>query len=287
MPEVSCSGFAAGSPTAGTSTEQLGLNDVANDVIEILRGDLLRRGVTLTRRLSPKLPAIAGDRVQLQQVVLNLILNACDAMRDNPPGDRHVLVMTAPMRRGCASLCRGHRNRDNPRSTQLGVRAVRDDEDDWPWIGAGALSFDRARARRPADGREQPCARGNLPLPPAACRRSKSGVEAGEPAHICDPLRPKLYRFTTVNVSYAVSLRNVFVVEHDEGARTALSRHLNSFGFAVRAFNSAESFLAQRPASGRGVPRAQRSAAWPVGVGASETSPKREHPLGSFRDGSR
>jgi FixJ family two-component response regulator len=47
-----------------------------------------------------------------------------------------------------------------------------------------------------------------------------------------------------------VSLRNVFVVEHDEGARTALSRHLNSFGFAVRAFNSAESFLAQRPASG-------------------------------------
>ena len=70
------------------------------DVIEILRGDLLRRGVTLTRRLSPKLPAIAGDRVQLQQVVLNLILNACDAMRDNPPGDRHVLIMTAPCEEG-------------------------------------------------------------------------------------------------------------------------------------------------------------------------------------------
>ena len=81
-------------------SEPLGLNDVANDVIEILRGDLLRRGVTLTRRLSPKLPAIAGDRVQLQQVVLNLILNACDAMRDNPPGDRHVLIMTAPCEEG-------------------------------------------------------------------------------------------------------------------------------------------------------------------------------------------
>jgi C4-dicarboxylate-specific signal transduction histidine kinase len=76
-------------------SELLGLNDVTTDVIEILRGDLLRRGVTLTRRLSPRLPAIAGDRVQLQQVVLNLILNACDAMRDNPAGDRHVLVMTA------------------------------------------------------------------------------------------------------------------------------------------------------------------------------------------------
>ena len=45
-------------------------------------------------------------------------------------------------------------------------------------------------------------------------------------------------------------LRNVFVVDHDEGARTALSRHLTSFGFAVRAFSSAESFLEQRPSSG-------------------------------------
>jgi FixJ family two-component response regulator len=47
-----------------------------------------------------------------------------------------------------------------------------------------------------------------------------------------------------------VSLQNVFVVDHDEGARTALSRHLTSFGFAVRAFSSAESFLEQRPTSG-------------------------------------
>ena len=45
-------------------------------------------------------------------------------------------------------------------------------------------------------------------------------------------------------------LQHVFVVDHDEGARTALSRHLTSFGFAVLAFSSAESFLEQRPTSG-------------------------------------
>jgi FixJ family two-component response regulator len=47
-----------------------------------------------------------------------------------------------------------------------------------------------------------------------------------------------------------VSHKNVFVVDHDEGERTALSRHLASFGFLVRAFSSAESFLEQSPSSG-------------------------------------
>ncbi len=74
---------------------QLGLNDVANDVIEILRSDLVRRGVSVVRRLGTGLPSIQGDRLQLQQVVLNLIQNACDAMRDNAPGDRCVTVTTA------------------------------------------------------------------------------------------------------------------------------------------------------------------------------------------------
>jgi signal transduction histidine kinase len=81
-------------------TQKLSLNDVVNDVIEILRGDLLRRGISVTRHLAPRLPSIQGDRVQLQQVVLNLILNACDAMRENDPGDRHVLVTTTPCDEG-------------------------------------------------------------------------------------------------------------------------------------------------------------------------------------------
>jgi signal transduction histidine kinase len=80
---------------AGQDTQQLDLNEVVNDVIKILRGDLVRRGVTVTKRLASGLPSVRGDRVQLQQVVLNLILNACDAMRDNAPGDRQVIVTTA------------------------------------------------------------------------------------------------------------------------------------------------------------------------------------------------
>src|SRR5262245_58656306 len=73
----------------------LNLNDVVTDVISVLQGDLLRRGVSVASRLSPRLPDVLGDRLQLQQVVLNLILNACDAMAQTDPGERQVTVTTA------------------------------------------------------------------------------------------------------------------------------------------------------------------------------------------------
>ena len=158
------------------------------DVIEILRGDLLRRGVTLTRRLSPKLPAIAGDRVQLQQVVLNLILNACDAMRDNPPGDRHVLIMTAPCEEGVRLSVEDVGT--GMTSDQLGVRAVRDDEDHGPWIGL-ALCRSIVHAHEGRLTAENNPARGvtfHCFLPLADGRSQESRPESRR--IVCGPLRP-------------------------------------------------------------------------------------------------
>ncbi|HEY4131096.1 MAG TPA: ATP-binding protein, partial [Gemmatimonadaceae bacterium] len=56
--------------------------------------DLILREVTVTTQLEPSLPNIPADGVQLQQVVLNLIVNACDAMIDQPRAERHLLVTT-------------------------------------------------------------------------------------------------------------------------------------------------------------------------------------------------
>jgi PAS domain S-box-containing protein len=73
----------------------LNLNDLANDVLELAHSELVERNVALTTRLTPGLPDIRGDRVQLQQVLLNLIMNACEAMSDTDSRDRSLAVSTA------------------------------------------------------------------------------------------------------------------------------------------------------------------------------------------------
>ena len=59
------------------------------------RGELLRNGVSLQTELAKRLPLIRGDRIQLQQIVLNLIMNSVEAMSDVSKGSRHLLISTA------------------------------------------------------------------------------------------------------------------------------------------------------------------------------------------------
>jgi len=73
----------------------LNLNDLANDVLELAHSELVERNVAVTTRLTPGLPDIRGDRVQLQQVLLNLLMNACEAMSDTDIRDRSLAVSTA------------------------------------------------------------------------------------------------------------------------------------------------------------------------------------------------
>jgi signal transduction histidine kinase len=58
-------------------------------------GDALVRGVSIQLVLAPGLPPVRGDRVPLQQVVLNLVLNGMDAMRKSNPQDRILVLRTA------------------------------------------------------------------------------------------------------------------------------------------------------------------------------------------------
>jgi len=74
--------------------QALDINEVTLDVIRLMRSDLINHRVTVNTDLAPALPLIRADRIQMQQVLLNLMTNACDAMQAvDPAGNsREILV---------------------------------------------------------------------------------------------------------------------------------------------------------------------------------------------------
>jgi signal transduction histidine kinase len=70
------------------------LNDVVRGVMPLIEADARRRGVEVELDLAGRLPALSGDGTQLQQVVLNLALNALEALGPPGPGDRRVRIST-------------------------------------------------------------------------------------------------------------------------------------------------------------------------------------------------
>jgi signal transduction histidine kinase len=73
----------------------LDINDVVAEVAQLVRNDVVLRKVPMTVDLAPDLPGIRGDRIQLQQVVLNMVLNALEAMVEPNGRDRALAIRTA------------------------------------------------------------------------------------------------------------------------------------------------------------------------------------------------
>ena len=68
------------------------LTGVIRDVLPLVGPEIERHGIRLETSLGPDLPPVMGDRIQLQQVLLNLLLNAAEAVRDVPPERRRLVV---------------------------------------------------------------------------------------------------------------------------------------------------------------------------------------------------
>lgn len=75
--------------------ESLDLNKAIQEVVALIQGESLLEGLSITMELSSELKVINGDRIQLQQVILNLILNGAAAMRNAPRAQRKIIVRTA------------------------------------------------------------------------------------------------------------------------------------------------------------------------------------------------
>ena len=82
----------------------LDLNEIVREVAELVRSDMVLRHVPLTLDLAPDLPQVRGDRVQLQQVILNLVLNGLEAMSGTSRHDPALVVRTSKAGAGPVSV---------------------------------------------------------------------------------------------------------------------------------------------------------------------------------------
>ena len=74
--------------------DRMDINEAIHEVIELTRGEAVKSGASVQTALGEGLPLIEGDRVQLQQVALNVIINAVQAMSD-AEGPRELTITTA------------------------------------------------------------------------------------------------------------------------------------------------------------------------------------------------
>jgi two-component system, LuxR family, sensor kinase FixL len=68
------------------------LNSILAEVVQFVHSDALERHCTVISKLDPNLPAVSANPVQIQQVLLNIVMNAFDAMRQTPAVERRVIV---------------------------------------------------------------------------------------------------------------------------------------------------------------------------------------------------
>jgi C4-dicarboxylate-specific signal transduction histidine kinase len=78
-----------------SALQSVNVHECLDELLRLTRSDLIAHGVSVSNQTTPDLPLARTDRVQLQQVLLNLIRNACEAMHANPPQDRTLTLTTS------------------------------------------------------------------------------------------------------------------------------------------------------------------------------------------------
>ena len=76
------------------SMESLRINEAINDVVDFLHGEIVKNLIRVQMRLAPDVPTIEGDRIALQQVMLNLVMNAVEAMSAADERSRALTIAT-------------------------------------------------------------------------------------------------------------------------------------------------------------------------------------------------
>ena len=148
--------------------QPLDLNELVGDVLRLVASDAILRRIRVHRRVEPDLPGITGDRVQLQQVILNLVVNGLEAMSEMPAPRRHLTIETDLREDGLVAFTvRDHGPGIAPEAAGQDLRAVLLHQVGRPRHGAVHLSVHRGGPWRPVAGSEPSLRRSGVRVRPA------------------------------------------------------------------------------------------------------------------------
>jgi two-component system, LuxR family, sensor kinase FixL len=137
--------------------QRLEIADVVRDALRLARVALMERNVQVDLRIDEGVSTVLADRVEVQQVLLNLILNACEAMSANADDDRRIQIVVAQNTEQSAvrtSVLDCGNGIDSDQLYHIFDPIFHDQK---KWIGTRprCLSFDHRRAQGPAVGYQQ------------------------------------------------------------------------------------------------------------------------------------
>ena len=219
---------------APSEKSKLDINEVIQEVLALARRELSENRVLLECELTKALPPVLADRVQLQQVLLNLIMNGIEAMtavKDRPrligcnPGSTNLATYWLRCATRALALVR--------KQIAFSLPSLQQKRTVWEWVCLSAVHLLKVMAGgygpRPI-------------LPTALCFPFTLPVAAGSLLMTQAPV--------------------VFVVDDDPSVRSSLKFLISSVGLQVESFDSAEAFLRRKAPRRAQLPCTGRQAAW-------------------------
>lgn len=211
-----------------TERTAVDLREVVDAVLRLVAADAAGKGVEVAVDCAESLPRPAGDRVQLQQVLLNLVLNAIDAVAGNAAGARRVGVRVAAAKTGVRVEVS-----DNGRGMDEATRSRVFQPFFTTKPGGMGLGLSISRTIAAAHG-------GALSVDSAPGRGTTFRLEL--PLQAPEAARPVL-----PETASAAAGDTVFVIDDDPSMRRALERKLAGAGYRVEPFASAQDYLDRAP----------------------------------------
>jgi FixJ family two-component response regulator/signal transduction histidine kinase len=207
------------------------LREVVDEVLRLVGNGASAKGVAVTFDVAERLPKITGNRVQLQQVLLNLVLNGLDAVAANEPGSRRAALVVRPSEAGVSvEVADSGRGMD-----ELTLARIFQ-----PFFttkpGGMGLGLSISQTIVVAHG-------GTLSAVSTPGRGTTFRVEL--------PLRPLDTVGPAARVAAPVNAGGtVFVIDDDPSMRRAVDRQLQGAGYMVETFASAHAYLDRAPPAG-------------------------------------